>query len=335
MKIHIPGVIIFWFLSIAILIVFFIRCTTSSAVINEKPKQDIFLADPTIFYHNGTYYLYGTGSKDGFLVYTSNDLDSWKGPEGVNNGLALKREDAFGTRGFWAPQVFPYQDKFYMAYTANESIAIAESDSPLGPFTQENKQPLAAPVKQIDPYIFMDDDGKKYLYHVRVADGGNRIYVAEIEHDFSGIKEETLTECITATENWENIENAKWSVSEGPTVLKHNDLYYLIYSSNHYRSKDYAVGYALSNSPYGPWDKYEGSPILRREHVNQNGAGHGDIFTDQDQNMYYVFHTHNSDTTIGPRRTALVKADFIKSKNNIDKLVIDERSFQYLKADMK
>ena len=48
-----------------------------------------------------------------------------------------------------------------MAYVANENIAIAESKSPLGPFTQKIKQPLAAPVKQIDPFVFIDSDGKK------------------------------------------------------------------------------------------------------------------------------------------------------------------------------
>ncbi len=81
-------------------------------------------------------------------------------------------------KGFWAPQIFVYKNKFYMAYTANEQIAIAESESPLGPFTQTKKDSLASTLKQIDPFVFFDDDGKKYLYHVRLTNG-NRIFVAE------------------------------------------------------------------------------------------------------------------------------------------------------------
>lgn len=321
-------------LAIAVLLGFFTRCTSSLAVVNEKTKQDIFLADPAIFNHNGTYYLYGTGSPSGFLVYTSKNLKSWEGPKGVNDGLALRKGDAFGSRGFWAPHIFSYKNKIYMAYTANENIAIAESNNPLGPFKQSTKGPLDAPVKQIDPFIFMDDNEKKYLYHVRVDNGGNRIYVAEMKDDFSGIKQETLKECITATDYWEDIENAPWSVIEGPSVLKHNGLYYMVYSANHFKSKDYAVGYAVSDNPYGPWEKYQGSPIIRRDHVNQPGTGHGDFFQDNDHNLYYVFHTHNSDTAIHPRRTAIVKAEFVKSKNGIDKLKIDKRSFRYLKSEM-
>ncbi|MEJ7676977.1 MAG: family 43 glycosylhydrolase [Segetibacter sp.] len=85
-----------------------------------------------------------------------------------------------------------------MAYVANENIAIAESRSPLGPFTQKIKQPLKAPVKQIDPFVFIDGDGKKYLYHVRLSNG-NKLFVAEMSDDFSAIKPQTLQECITAT----------------------------------------------------------------------------------------------------------------------------------------
>jgi len=77
----------------------------------------VTLADPTIFYNAKTYYLYGTGSGgtanpgSGFVVYTSPDLINWYGPAGAGNGLVLKRGDAFGTKGFWAPQVLISQVK--------------------------------------------------------------------------------------------------------------------------------------------------------------------------------------------------------------------------------
>lgn len=293
------------------------------------------LADPTIFYKDDLYYLYGTGSPHGFKVYTSKDLKVWEGPQGSTDGFALKKGEVFGDRGFWAPQVFEYQDKVYMAYTANQSIAIAASESPLGPFGQQKKKALEAPVRQIDPFVFIDEDDKKYLYHVRVADGGNRIYVAEMKDDFSGIKEETLTECIQATETWENIENDKWSVTEGPSVLKHGEKYYLVYTANHFKRPDYAVGYAVSDNPYGPWKKYEGNPILRREHVNQNGTGHGDFFRNKEGQLMYVFHTHKSDTEVAPRKTAIVKTSFSENKKSnargSDLLKIDESTSYFLR----
>lgn len=269
-------------------------------------------ADPSIFVHQGKYYLYGTGDQNagqGFRVYVSEDMKNWK-LSALNDGYALKKGEAFGSTGFWAPQVFQHGGKFYMAYTANENIAIAESNSPVGPFTQKEKTPLLAPVRQIDPFVFIDDNGKKYLYHVRL-DKGNRIFVAEMENDFSAIKPATLKECVAAELPWENT-TQKWPVAEGPSILKQKGIYYLFYSANDFRNPDYAVGYATSKSATGPWTKHGGNPVLNKQTIGQPGTGHGDFFK-KDNQLWYVFHTHNSESTVGPRKTAIIKVNFDKT----------------------
>src|SRR5680860_1228824 len=276
-------------LSISILIFAFLP----GLMAQETHDNQIYLADPTIFSNNGIYYLYGTKEDDkipgeGFLVYTSSDLKKWEGPMGVTDGFALKKGDAFGTKGFWAPQIFKYHHKFYMAYTANENIAIARSKSPLGPFKNDGKA-LEAAVKQIDPFVFFDDDGKVYLYHVRLKNG-NRIFAAELNTDLNGIKPETLTECISGeTNSWENTVNSEWSVTEGPTVIKQDNQYIMLYSANDFRNPNYAVGFATSSSPLGPWKKSKSSPIISKNNLKVNGTGHGDIFLDGDGRLNYVF----------------------------------------------
>jgi GH43 family beta-xylosidase len=268
----------------------------------------MLLADPSIFVDKGKYYLYGTGDANGFKTYVSADLKTWKVSD-QNEGFALKKGEAFGSRGFWAPQVFQHAGKYYMAYTADENIAIAQGNSPSGPFTQKQLAPLQAPVKQIDPFVFVDDNGKKYLYHVRL-DKGNRIFVAEMENDFSAIKPGTLKECISADQPWENTTGG-YPVAEGPSVIKQNGTYYLFYSANDFRNPDYAVGYAISGNPIGPWKKHGGNPILDKKLIGQNGTGHGDFFR-MNKQLYYVFHTHNTDSKVSPRKTALVKVKFDK-----------------------
>ena len=291
----------------------------------------IHLADPTMFHYKQTYYLYGTvegNSGNGFLVYVSNDLKKWKLSD-KNDGYALKKGEAFGTIGFWAPQVFLHNNIFYMAYTANENIAIAESNSPSGPFKQTIKQPLPAPVKQIDPFVFIDDDGKKYLYHVRLTNG-NKIFVAQMTEDFSSIEPETLQPCIVATGSWENTTNTSWPVTEGPSVLKHKGIYYLLYTANDFRNPDYAVGYATSTNPSGPWTKHPGNPILTKQLVGWNGTGHGDFLKNK-KKLFYIFHTHYSEQKVGPRKSALVKVRFAKNGKSIDYIKVDQKSFRFLK----
>lgn len=299
----------------------------------DNEQQVVLLADPAIFVNKGTYYLYGTvenNANNGFIVYQSRDLKHWYIDSSINDGYALKKGEAFGSSRFWAPQVFATNDRFYMAYAADERIAIAEAASPAGPFRQKSLQPLYAPVKQIYPFVFIDDDGKKYLYHVRLQQG-NRIFVATINDDFTRIDSTTLTECITATEPWENTAGSNWTVTEGSSVVKHNNLYYLFYSANDFRNPDYAVGYATSKTPFGPWTKYEGNPIISKNNIGINGTGHGDFFMDDKHRLTYVMHTHFSNSSVKHRKTALINARFVKDRSfGIDKVKADTKSFHYI-----
>lgn len=292
----------------------------------QTKKDTIRLADPTIFYENNTYYLYGTGNPNGFEVYTSRDLQNWK----RQDQLALAKGSSFGSKGFWAPQVFKYHKKYYMAYTADEHIAIAVGDSPHGPFVQHVQNPITEAGKQIDPFIFKDTDGKLYLYHVRL-DRGNRIYVARLKDDLSDIDESTLTESLHAERGWENTAGSGWPVSEGPTVTKFGSLYYLFYSANDFRNIDYAVGYATSTSPFGPWTKYAGNPVLSRKNTGQNGSGHGDLFAGEGGTLYYVFHTHTSAVSVGRRKTAVIRLSVSGHEPVVISVVAD--TFRFLEIE--
>lgn len=306
----------------------------TSVSLAQQPT--VFLADPTVFENRGKYYLYGTGSKEGFPVYESDDLKSWKPAKESAGGLALTRGEAFGSGGFWAPQVLAYKGIYYMAYTADEQIAIAKANSPAGPFRQDTPVALSGTGKQIDPFVFFDDDGKVYLYHVKLQ-RGNRIFVTEMKADLSDVVAGTERECIAGTMGWENTAGSDWPVTEGPTVLKHNSTYYLIYSANDFRNKDYAVGYATATSPLGPWKKYEGNPVISRHTIGYNGTGHGDVFTDKESRMYYVLHTHRSEQQVSPRATGMLRLAFKPVAGGPDVLAADPGSFRWLQvgADTK
>lgn len=297
-----------------------------------QEPSNVHLADPTLFEFNSTYYLYGTLNNpsikgQGFVVYQSANLKDWEGPVGATDGFALVKGDAYGTQGFWAPQVFLFEGTFYMFYTADEKIAVASSDSPLGPFKSDSKEALRADVKQIDPFVFIDEDGKKYLYHVRLQDG-NRIFVAEMEDDLSGILPQTLKECIAAQEPWENTQSVSWPVAEGPTVFKKDGIYYMLYSANDFRNPDYSVGMATAPHPMGPWTKYAGNPILHGEMIGEVGTGHGDaLFMDSDR-MFYVFHTHYNQEQVHPRKTAVIEMKVVVGSDGMSVIKTEPSTFQ-------
>lgn len=285
----------------------------------------IFVADPFVLKEGDTYYLYGTGDSRaglGIPVYTSTDMIHWKGPLGkASNGLCLAKGQSFGDKGFWAPFVLKVKQKFYMYYTANEQVAIAVSDSPLGPFTQPNMKSIHPGIKEIDPHVFTDQNGKRYLYTVRLQEG-NRVFGAALNDDLVSIDEKSLVECISYSQEWEIASGKNWPVTEAPAVLKHNKLYYLFYTANDFRHPNYNVGYATSSNPLGPWKKSESNPIIPKTEGVQ-GTGHCELIQTSPTEWNMFYHTHFSPDKVGPRRTAFSKISFTKGSNGIDIPTVD------------
>lgn len=277
-------------------------------------ETEVPFGDPFIMLYNDVYYAYGTNGDDGIQVYTSEDLLTWKAPE---RRLALDKKDVWADRWFWAPEVYQVNGKFYMYYSADEHICVATSDSPLGPFTQAIKVPMIAGEKCIDNSLFIDDDGKPYLFFDRFNDGLN-IWVAELEDDLMTIKMETMKKCINVSQEWETI----WPrVNEGPYVLMHEGKYYMTYSANSYESAFYGIGYATADNVYGPWTKHEGNPILQKP-GNLVGVGHSAMFEDKEGQLRIVFHSHRSESKIHPRFMNISTVNF-EEKDGEKIMVID------------
>lgn len=323
----------------AVVALLFCACSSSQADNgiggNEPPHvtkhQRIMMADPTIVLDNGTYYLSGTFQvagmdRSGFSVLKSTDLKEWTTGNGGLYRFILNPQltKAYGTSGFWAPQWFRMDDGTWrFLYTANEHVAIAEGDSVTAMFAQKEQTAIDPSEGNIDPFLFRDDNGKYYLYHVRFG-GGNYIWVAEFDINKGTIDKSTLKKCLDITQPWERMHNYDQSnIMEGPTVVKWDGVYYLFYSANHYKDPDYAVGYATSKSPTGPWTKYEGNPIIRRDIVGEKGSGHGDVFQGKDGTFYYVYHVWGDGDQPDARQVRIVPLVREKQPDGIYKISVD------------
>lgn len=269
--------------------------------------EEVPLADPFILYDQNRYYAYGTHSPNGIAVYTSTDLRTWK-----SGGLALSKEDSYGEKNFWAPEVYRYKGKYYLFYTANEHICVASGDCPRGPFRQIVKRPQLDE-RAIDNSLFVDTDGKPYLFFVLLR-GENAVWMAELEPDLARVKTETMRFCTRATQPWE-LQMGK--CNEGPFVLKHGGVYHLTYSANDYRCQGYGIGCATAKNLKGTWKKLPSNPILTR-YADRVGVGHHSFFTDRNGALRIVFHTHQSQTEVAPRTMHIAHAYWQNSQLRID-----------------
>lgn len=142
---------------------------------------DVAFGDPYILdAGDGHYYMYGTGAgaKDGFVAYSSQDLVNWEKQGQVFTG---NTDDSWSVANFWAPEVYKFDNKFYLFYSAdwkvnpgneveNFRIGVAVSDSPTGPFEDLKDKPIFDPgYPIIDANVYQDGDGRFYLYYSRAC----------------------------------------------------------------------------------------------------------------------------------------------------------------------
>ena len=226
----------------------------------------------------------------------------------------------------------------------NFKIGVAVADSASGPFMDLYDHPIYNPEYPIiDANVYFDDEnGKAYLYYSRccykhpveseiaaraAADGDfdtieeSWVYGAELKPDFSGVIGEPVLLLAPPTKlgdrqaEWESRSvthkevGRRWT--EGSFLFKDNDTYYIMYSANSYQGAYYAVGYATSKSPLGPFVKADNNPVLQ-ENVSKGGTvmgtGHNMVLTMPDGERYCVYHARLSSNP-GERVVMIDKLD--------------------------
>jgi arabinan endo-1,5-alpha-L-arabinosidase len=266
-----------------------------------NPVLDRDFPDPDALRANGAWYAYATNANGmNIPTATSTDLLTW-----TLIGNALPRAPRWARQGFgynWAPEVTRFDDAYVMYFTTRfaigsggvQCIGLATSEAPQGPFLPtetSNEEPFVCQQNEggsIDPSAFVDDDGTPYLLWKSDANsqgGQTWLYIQRLSADGLALEGEPAR-LLTTDKRWEGV------LVEAPTLWKHEGRYYLFYSANDYKTRDYAVGYAVADEPAGPYAKAEENPILKTNlAAGIVGPGGQDIQTGADGKEYMLFHT--------------------------------------------
>ncbi|HUC82131.1 MAG TPA: glycoside hydrolase family 43 protein [Flavisolibacter sp.] len=214
----------------------------------------------------------------------------------------------------------------------NFRIGVAVADGPTGPFIDMHDKPVFDPgYPVIDANVFFDESGKVYLYYSRVAYKHpveteiskwakkkgwfneieeSWVYGVEMKPDFSGVIGEPvllLRPPVSMNDKqaeWESRSVTSKEVArrwtEGSVTFKKGDTYYIMYSANYFGGKNYAVGYATSKTPLGPFKKAANNPVLQKN-VEKGGivtgTGHNSItYSPDGKEMFCVYHGRTAAT---------------------------------------
>ncbi|MDD6160099.1 MAG: family 43 glycosylhydrolase [Oscillospiraceae bacterium] len=260
-------------------------------------------ADPSGFYYNDMWYLYGT---NGSLWY-SKDFVDW---------TFVQLKDTEGNdMSFTAPTIAVRTDEngkdtFYLAWNSSH---LYSSDSPCGPFkdlgdftyhglsfkdnaTTTEMEPMIIAAHN-DVNIFVDDDNRMYLYW------GMGPYISGAE-----LNPANPTELITEPKilieydneyKWQNFgqnhQDYENGFPEGSWMVKIDGTYYLTWATSGTQYDSYTAGCYQSTT--GPLDGFE---LQEKEIVNQidavtgtvRGGGHGSFVQGPSDTLWY-FYTVN------------------------------------------
>ncbi|HBF33739.1 TPA: hypothetical protein DDW35_04175 [Candidatus Sumerlaeota bacterium] len=277
----------------------------SAGIINSHAEtnplfRDAFTADPAPMVYKDTVYLYvghdEANDKEMFnmkdwLCYSSKDMQTW-----TAHGTMMKPTDfKWAVKDAWAAQVVEKGGKFYFYVTVHhdpthggKAIGVAVADSPTGPFVDargsalvtEEMTPSPNGWDDIDPTIFIDDDGTPWL-----AWGNPNCYMVKLKPN--------MTELDGPIQKI-NLPN----YTEAPWLHKHGSTYYLIYAAFAHQGMGEKVCYATAPKISGPWT-YQG---ILTDSAKSSYTIHPGVIDFKGQGYFFY---HNATLTLNGQKGAI------------------------------
>jgi hypothetical protein len=254
-----------------------------------NPFVDGWYADPDVAIYGGKYWVFPTASRpyeeQTYLdAFSSPDLVHWtKHP----NVLTTARV-SWANKAVWAPAPIERNGKYYLYFAANDiqsnaelgGIGVAVADRPEGPYADAIGRPLISQfvngAQPIDQDVFIDSDGQAYMYY----GGWGHSNVVKLNED--------MTSLGTFADGTTYKEITPQNYVEGPQMFKRGGKYYFMWSEGGWTGPNYAVSYAISDSPTGPFTRID--RVLGQDPAVARGSGHNSVLNIPGTDIWYIVY---------------------------------------------
>jgi MYXO-CTERM domain-containing protein len=240
----------------------------AKALADNPIVQTNYTSDPAPMVSGGTMYLITTHDENvagqpcaavagytlcRWFAYSSTDMVNW-----TDHGtIASWSTFSWAGGAAWAPQAIPRNGKFYLYAPLNNKsggtvIGVGVSTSPSGPYQDAIGQPLITGgcpggTGDIDPTVFIDDDGQAYLYFGRSVPGYVKLNSDMISYS-GGVQCPTdSTQTFGPAPSGGSFPT---QYEEGPWIMKHGSEYYLAYAANGIPED---ISYSRATAAVGPF----------------------------------------------------------------------------------
>lgn len=267
-------------------------------------------ADPTMVAYKGEYWLFA--SKLGGYLH-SKDLLHWD----LIQPTGFPLED-------YAPTVLVVGSKWIL--TTSPGGAFYASDDPAtGKWTK-----LRDFASSSDPDLFLDEDGKVYLYWGSSSDASILGFeLNPTSFDPVGSAQALIPKADPLRYGWEAMlpagtddqinQNPSWT--EGAWMNKRNGVYYLQFAAPASELRGYADGVYVSTNPLGPFTYAPYSPFSYKPTGFIGAAGHGSTFQDSGGRYWHIATMAVGVGYMWDRRLGLFPTGFLSNGTDPDELV--------------
>jgi arabinoxylan arabinofuranohydrolase len=220
--------------------------------------QTIYTADPAPMVYHDTVWLYTGHDEDKSTWFTMKDWQLFSSTDMVNwthhGSPSSLKTFSWATKDAWAGQCIYRNGKFYWYVPMNAkglgmSIGVAVSDRPDGPFIDALGKPFVHSGNgDIDPTVFIDNDGQAYLYW-----GNPYLKYVKLNEDMISYSGDVVTVPLTKegfNVRYKDADKRPSSYEEGPWLYKRKSLYYLLYPAGGVPEH---LAYSTSPTATGPW----------------------------------------------------------------------------------
>jgi len=246
-------------------------------------------ADPEAHIFANEYWIYPTYSapynQQTFMdAFSSKDLVTW-----TKHARILNVADVpWAKRALWAPSIVEKDGWYYLFFGANDiqndrqlgGIGVARARQPAGPFKDHLGKPLIDKfhngAQPIDQFVFKDRDGTHYIVY-----GGHRhCNIAKLNDDFTAL--------VPFADGTTFNEITPKGYVEGAYMLLKDGKYYFMWSEGGWTGPNYAVAYAVGDSPLGPFERV--GKILQQDPAVATGAGHHSVLHAPGSGKWYIVY---------------------------------------------
>lgn len=247
------------------------------------------MADPSVIRVGDTYYATATSSEWApfYPVFISKDMVNWE-----QTGHIFDEQPEWTSNSFWAPELYYHNDTMYCYYTARRKtdnisyIGVASSEGTSLLF-KDHGPIVELGTEAIDAFVF-DDDGQLYLTWKAYGLDQRPIELLGSRLSVDGLRLEG--------EPFSLLKDDEGIGMEGQHHFKKGDYYYILYSAKSCcgPSSDYDVRVARSKHFRGPYEKYEGNPVLSGGEGDYISVGHGTAVETPDGRYFYLSHGYQT-----------------------------------------